>query len=117
MPNPTFPQMVSALAKPGQDILNNLTPNQVHILHMLIGLSGEVGELGDGIKKGIIYNKPFDFENLIEELGDIEFYLEGLRQGLGVMREEALAHCQRKLAKRYGEKYSDSAAQLRADKA
>ena len=117
MPNPTFPQMVSALAKPGEAILTNLTPNRAHILHMLIGLSGEVGELGDGIKKGIIYNKPLDFANLIEELGDVEFYLEGLRQGLGITREESLAHCQKKLAKRYGEKYSDSAAQLRADKA
>jgi len=117
MPNPTFPQMVTALAKPGQDILNNLTPNQAHILHMLIGLGGEVGELSDAIKKGIIYNKPLDFDNIIEEFGDIEFYLEGLRQGLGVMRPETIAHCQTKLAKRYGKKYSDSAAQLRADKA
>lgn len=108
--------MVTALAKPGQDILNTLTAEQAHILHMLIGLPGEMGELSDAIKKWVIYGKPVDLENVIEEFGDIEFYLEGLRQGLQISRQETIAHCQNKLAKRYGEKYSDKAAQDRLDK-
>lgn len=65
-----------------------------------------------------IYRKELDRENVIEELGDLEFYLEGIRQGLGLTREECLEHNIRKLSKRYeGLKYSDKAAQDRADKA
>lgn len=84
---------------------------------MAIGVSGEAGELLDAIKKVVIYNKPIDRENVVEELGDIEFYLEGLRQSLGITREETIAANINKLGKRYeGLKYSDQAAQDRADK-
>jgi hypothetical protein len=58
---------------------------------------------------------------VIEELGDLEFYMEGLRQGFGITREEVLTTNIYKLAlgpkARYkGGKYSDKAAQDRADK-
>jgi hypothetical protein len=67
-------ELVSQLAKPGQEIIDELTPMQAYALHMAIGVSGEAGELLDTIKKFAIYQKPLDFTNLIEELGDIEFY-------------------------------------------
>lgn len=110
-------EMVSKLAKSGDDIVAELTPKDTHLVHMAIGVSGEAGELLDAIKKGAIYRKPYDRANLIEELGDIEFYLEGLRQGLGITREETIQANIDKLAVRYqGFKYSDQAAQARADK-
>jgi NTP pyrophosphatase (non-canonical NTP hydrolase) len=85
---------------------------------MIMGVSGESGELLDAIKKAVIYNKPLDIENVIEELGDIEFYLEGLRQGLGIDRGETLDANVKKLSVRYeAGSYSDTAAQTRADKA
>ena len=85
---------------------------------MMMGISGEAGELLDAIKKHVIYQKPLDRENAIEELGDIEFYLEGLRQGLGISRQETLDANIKKLSVRYaGLQYSDTAAQTRADKA
>jgi len=69
------------------------------------------------IKKHVFYNKEMNLEGLIEELGDLEFYLEGLRQGLGVTREEILEGNIAKLTKRYSEgSYSDKAANERADK-
>lgn len=114
---PTHPQLVSALVKPGEKIVAELTGSDANLLHMVIGVSGEAGELLDAIKKAVIYRKELDRNNVIEELGDIEFYLEGLRQELGVSREECLAANVAKLQKRYGDKYSDSAAQIRADKA
>jgi hypothetical protein len=44
--------------------------------------------------------------------------MEGLRQGLGITREEVLAHNITKLSKRYSSgSYSDKHAQERADKA
>lgn len=110
-------EMVRVLAKSGEQIAKELTPADAHLLHMAVGVSGEAGELLDAVKKGAIYRKPYDRVNLIEELGDLEFYLEGLRQGLGVTREETLAANIAKLGKRYaGFTYSDRAAQQRADK-
>jgi NTP pyrophosphatase (non-canonical NTP hydrolase) len=113
---PTHPQLVSALVKPGEQIAAEINGSDANLLHMVIGISGEAGELLDAIKKAVIYRKELDRTNVIEELGDIEFYLEGLRQELGVSREECLAANVAKLQKRYGDKYSDSAAQIRADK-
>lgn len=111
------PEMVRVLAKPGDTIAAELTGKNAHLIHMVLGISGEAGELLDAIKKVAVYNKPIDMENVIEELGDIEFYLEGIRQGLGVTREQTLEANIAKLAERYkGFQYSDTAAQARADK-
>ena len=109
-------KMVSRLKKNGSDIMDGLDDQQVDGLHMLIGLIGEVGELTDAIKKCVIYGQPLDVENVIEELGDIEFYLEGLRQNLDISREQTLEANTNKLRKRYGNKYSDEAAKERKDK-
>lgn len=114
----THAEMVADLSKPGQDIIDSLTPEKAHALHMAVGVAGEAGELLDAIKKHVIYNKPIDRENVVEELGDLEFYMEGLRSKLGITREETLTANYEKLAlKRYKNGYSDQAAQERADKA
>lgn len=111
------PDMVKALAKSGDTIQSEMTGHDAHLMHMAIGVSGEAGELLDAVKKAVIYRKPLDRENVIEELGDIEFYLEGLRQGAGITREETLQANIAKLGVRYeGLRYSDTAAQQRADK-
>lgn len=110
--------MVAQLAKPGQDIVDQLTAADAHTLHMAVGISGESGELLDAVKKAVMYRKQIDMENIIEELGDLEFYMEGLRQGLGITREETIEANIEKLGKRYkGHNYSDQQAQDRADKA
>ena len=84
--------------------------------HMVIGIAGEVGEVADCVKKFTIYGKPLDRKNLVEELGDIEFYLAGLRQLFGVSRTETLRSNIEKLKIRYADGYSDRAAITRADK-
>jgi len=113
----THPQLVKALVQPGEAIVQRLTAPEAHALHMTVGLCGEAGELLDAIKKHVIYKKPADIENIIEELGDIEFYLEGLRQGFGITREQTLAANINKLQVRYASGfYSDAQAQDRADK-
>jgi NTP pyrophosphatase (non-canonical NTP hydrolase) len=108
--------MVSFLKKPGADIIASLTPETMDMLHMAVGVSGEAGELLDAVKKASVYNKPIDRENVVEELGDLEFYMEGLRQAAGITREETLIHNMKKLNKRYSAGYSDAAAQARVDK-
>ena len=70
-----YKQMVTDLAKPGQAIVDSLTAAKAHCLHMAVGLVGEVaGELTMNDSK----------ENLIEELGDAEFYFEGLKQAYDI---------------------------------
>lgn len=109
--------MVELLVKPGELIKEQLTPDDAHILHMAVGISGEAGELLDAVKKKTIYQKPLDRNNVVEELGDLEFYMEGLRQSLGITRQETLRGNIKKLGKRYENfKYSDKAAHERADK-
>lgn len=115
--DPNYEAMVARLAKPGEAIIKTLTPKRAHALHMAIGISGEAGELLDAIKKVAVYNKPIDGENVIEELGDLEFYMEGLRQGLGITRQQTIDANKKKLGKRYVEGvYTDKHAQERQDK-
>lgn len=114
----THEEMVQVLAKPGRDILKSLSKEKCHLWHMATGVSGEAGELLDAVKKATIYNKELDVDNIVEELGDLEFYMEGLRAHLGITREETLEANKIKLADRYHKlTYSDSQAQERADKA
>ena len=108
--------MVRRLAKPGRAIVEELNAKQAHLLHMAVGISGEAGELLDAIKKMAIYQKNLDVDNVVEELGDLEFFMEGLRESLQITREQCLEHNYQKLAKRYGEKYSNQSAQERKDK-
>jgi NTP pyrophosphatase (non-canonical NTP hydrolase) len=112
-------EMVQRLAKPGQDIIAELTPNNAHLWHMASCVMGEAGELFDAIKKPAIYAKgAIDRENVVEELGDLEFYLAGLRLSLGITRAETLQANMDKLQKRYHKgTYSNEQAQERADKA
>ena len=112
-----FEEMVFGLIKPGNTIKEELTAQDCNVLHMILGLSGEVGELLDAIKKSIIYRKPLDIENVLEEVGDIEFFLEGFRQALGFTRQQTIDANIAKLSVRYsGLTYSDEAAKARADK-
>ena len=113
----THEELVKALVKPAEQLQKEITPVCLNLIHMSMGISGESGELLDAIKKHVIYRKPLDMPNIIEELGDIEFYLEGLRQQLGVSREQCLQGNIAKLTKRYeGGKFSNDSAINRADK-
>jgi NTP pyrophosphatase (non-canonical NTP hydrolase) len=113
----THPEMVEKLVKPGETILSELHSLDAHLIHMVMGISGEAGELLDAVKKRAIYRKPLDLDNVIEELGDLEFYMEGLRGALGISRGETLAANMAKLAKRYpGYEYSNQQAHERKDK-
>jgi len=74
----THPELVSRLCKPGEDILDTLTPKKCHLWHMMTGLVGEVIELKEAWLKQ-------DVPNIIEELGDIRFYIQGFIQTFDVV--------------------------------
>jgi NTP pyrophosphatase (non-canonical NTP hydrolase) len=109
--------LVRRLAKPGAEILASLTPEKCDLWHHGTGVETEAGELLDAIKKVAIYGKEVDRANVIEELGDLEFYMEGIRQNLDITREETIAANIAKLTARYPERiYRDKDAVARADK-
>lgn len=90
----------------------------LNILHAAVGIAGEAGELLDAVKKHWAYEKPLDRENVIEELGDLEFYTQALRNEIGVPRAHIIKHNIDKLSVRYATlKYSNEQASTRADKA
>ena len=111
------PELVRSLLKPALEIYPTVTVAKVNLLHLALGISGEAGEIVDPIKKHFAYDQILDLENMIEELGDMEFYLEALRQELGISRETILAANIAKLQRRYEAGYSDKAAAERKDKA
>lgn len=72
--------MVKALAKDGDTIAEELTGEDCHLLHMAVGIIGEVAELVQAVT--LPAPGSIDMINAVEEMGDIEFYLEGMSQGL-----------------------------------
>jgi NTP pyrophosphatase (non-canonical NTP hydrolase) len=112
----THREFVRSLCKPGSVIAEELTPDDCHRLHMAIGISGEAGELLDAIKKATIYRKQLDISNIVEECGDLLFYIAGMLDSIGVDIESAMAANVSKLSIRYGKSYSDKSAVDRLDK-
>jgi NTP pyrophosphatase (non-canonical NTP hydrolase) len=113
----TYQQFVNSIVKPGDEIICQLTPQKAHLLHMAVGVSGEAGELLDAIKKHCVYQKQIDLNHVMEEAGDILFYLTGLLSELDMTIEECINANMDKLSKRYPQgTYSNSAAIARADK-
>jgi NTP pyrophosphatase (non-canonical NTP hydrolase) len=112
----THREFVRKLCKAGSVIAEELTPEDCHRLHMAIGISGEAGELLDAVKKATIYRKQLDIANIVEECGDLLFYIAGMLDSIGVDIESAIAANTSKLSIRYGKSYSDESAIARLDK-
>lgn len=113
-------QMVADLCKAPDEIVADFknAPAKAHLAHMAMLLTSEAGELCDAIKKHVIYGKDLDMKNVVEELGDIEFALEGIRRVLFITRHTTLEHNIIKLRDRYkAGKFSNAAAIKREDKA
>lgn len=110
--------MVFKLAKSGKEIEKGMALySQYNMMHAALGIAAEAGEVAGCIKKHLAYGLDLDMENLIEEMGDLEFFQEHLRQTLGISRDSILQANMEKLEKRYpGFNYSDQRAQERADK-
>ena len=88
------------------------------LVHMTMGVAGEAGELVDAVKKHWIYGKALDVENIIEEVGDSLFFLQGILNEVApnVSLEEVMQRNVTKLEKRYPQGFTQQAALDRADK-
>lgn len=81
------------------------SPVNQRVLHGLLGLVDEVGELAKHIKAVKCYNQPFDRTNVIEELGDLFWFAAIMIDALDSSFEEVMELNIVKLKKRYGEKF------------
>lgn len=86
------------------------------MVHASMGIAGEAGEVIDAVKKTWIYGKPLDRENILEECGDLMFYISALLHECGHTMEDAMLHNIDKLKKRYPDGYTDQNAIERKDK-
>ncbi|XCH78865.1 MAG: nucleoside triphosphate pyrophosphohydrolase family protein [Candidatus Dehalobacter alkaniphilus] len=79
---------------------NKLTPEQM-VLNGVLGLNGEAGEIADLYKKATFQGHELDEDKLIEEAGDVIWYVAILASGLGVSLSEVAHRNVLKLQKRY----------------
>ncbi len=83
------------------------------IEHGAIGIVTEAGEIMDAVKTNKYYGRELDKVNLIEEMGDVMWYLAILCDELGVSFEDVWEKNINKLKKRFPEKYTSDKANNR----
>lgn len=81
------------------------------ILHAILGISTESGELVDAVKRAIFYDLPFDYVNADEEMGDKSFYSSMYFFFRGISVFDILQQNENKLRARFPEgKFSQDRA-------
>ena len=83
------------------------TTNVAMILHALMGVTTECGEMMDNLKKHLIYGKPLDMTNFIEEDGDLRWYLALLEHAVNYTADEAQERNIAKLKARFPNKFTE----------
>lgn len=66
-----------------------------------LGVTGEAGEVADIIKKHLYHGKPLDKVHLVEEMGDVLYYIQALCNMYSVSLEYVMVKNSEKLKKRY----------------
>ncbi|WP_416387629.1 nucleoside triphosphate pyrophosphohydrolase family protein [Dorea longicatena] len=84
------------------------------IFNACLGLSGEVGEFNDMIKKWVFHEKELDMEHAKKEAGDILWYVVMLCESFGWNMEEIMQMNVDKLKARYPEGFDVERANHRA---
>lgn len=76
------------------------------LINCCFGMSGEVGEFNDMIKKWVFHESDLDVEHLKKELGDILWYIAGVCNALNWNLTEIMEMNINKLKERYPENFS-----------
>ena len=91
-------------------------PYELICSNMCMGLAGETGETVDIFKKHIYQGKDLDINDVIEEIGDILWYIANLCNVNKITMKECMESNVEKLRKRYPNGFSIKDALERADK-
>ena len=85
------------------------------LINGVMGLCGESGEAIDIVKKHLHQGHELDSEKLINELGDIAWYLAETAYALGADLEDILRKNIEKLEKRYPEGFDEERSMNREE--
>lgn len=89
---------------------------QQNLIHAALGITSEGGEIATLIKASCVYGKETNISHLMEEAGDVLWFLSLLAKCMGITLEDIAKENIRKLKLRYPQGYSDMDAQMRWDK-
>lgn len=78
-----------------------LTPDEVQLLRVAVGLTGEAGEVADKIKKLVYHKREVSKDELVRELGDVLWYIAEGCTVLGTTLSEVMYVNIKKLKARY----------------
>lgn len=76
-------------------------PSKDELVECALGLAGEAGEVVDIIKKHLYQGHELDENKLVEEIGDVMWYVAGLCTHIGLPISAVLSKNVTKLNKRY----------------
>jgi NTP pyrophosphatase (non-canonical NTP hydrolase) len=98
-------------------IKKRLDKTTIRLLHAAMGTATEAGEVVDILKKHVFYGKKIDKIHLLEELGDLLWYISIAIDALDSDFETVMKMNQKKLFSRYKDKFtSDEAINRKLDK-
>lgn len=95
------------------ELLNGTPPEQANLIHAIIGKATECGELLEALFSSYEKNKVLDHVNLIEEIGDGLWYDAILLRAIEGDFETAMSINILKLQKRFPNKFTEEAANVR----
>ncbi len=79
-------------------------------INACLGLSGEVGEINDMLKKWVYHGHCIDFNGLKKELGDVLWYVAMMCESFNFTIDEVMELNIDKLKKRYPDGFSEQAS-------
>lgn len=85
------------------------------ILNAALGLSGEIGEFNDVLKKWVFHQKEIDLEHAKKELGDIMWYVAMMCHSFGWELNDILQMNVEKLKLRYPDGFDVNLANNRKE--
>jgi NTP pyrophosphatase (non-canonical NTP hydrolase) len=89
--------------------------NTKMLLNGLMGLNGESGECIDLLKKFLFQGHKFNTEKMLDELGDVLWYLAISAKAIGRTLDEIAEHNVDKLLKRFPDGFSSEKSINRVD--
>lgn len=96
-----------------ENFINPTVKNSPHAVRCTIaalGLCGESGEVADHIKKHVEQGHPFKLASIVEELGDVLFYVAAMCNANNLSMDEVMDYNIAKLTKRYPNGFSTEAS-------
>ena len=85
------------------------------VLNGVLGLCGETGEVSDIVKKHLFQGHELNVDKVVDELGDVCWYIAILSKGLNVDLETVMKKNVEKLMKRYPDGFDKEKSLHRKD--